>query len=696
MSDLTYSTGLNTWSKTLLNDLRKQPKTSRGRKKALHATATEEAIRTAAKFVESTQIATHTEEWIREDREREAAQRAASGEAPRHPGGRPASYSPHTFWVATMACTFSNLPVSYTQIHHVLTATLSTESRKLLGLKTHTAKQEDTRLDEERQRIHYTSFTRLADRVTDTFNPRPFPVRTAPTAQEAATIDAQRNPQEVALKQRRADSLASHLLLATFYLLPEEVQAQFNGDITLDATVLPVWGKFGHTSRKRKNSLVRDADGDLARDKSGNLIPQTTRSPEGNAGWHAKDPDSRDMANSPFFNPSARKDKATGTRIKKTKYTFGFDGHLALLDMSDMPQLILGVSLDTPGKIPGLNAAEAVRGISEAGLPTGILTVDNGYSQLASENFAYPVTALGYNMLRDFKKDELGKVLESYEGVQCIEGVLYGPCLPKDLQMASLDFHDGRIDNDTYRKRLEARRAYEVRVKKNVDGSATVTYRCPGTGPSATVRCPIKDQQRAVKDGRKSTAALDKGKTTPLPETIRRHLPIIVNTPKKPPKICTNTESITIPRERFVRFLSVYGFQTPEYKSKYGSGRNRMEGKNRVLKDALAAAIADPDQRRFRGWAKQLTALVTKLVAANIQAMLAFVDSEDCDPNRLQEDPDTSVMENRRARTGRPKSAGLEKYLPGPDEPFRQTGPHRIDIPKVEPPDPEHTKEPAA
>lgn len=692
MTDLSYGADFDRWAENFLDELRALPKTSRGRSKALHATASEEAIVKAAKFVETTQIAVHTEQWIAEDREREDERRVAAGESPRHPGGRTPSYSTYTYWVATMACTFSGLPVSYTQIHHILTGPLSKESRNLLGLETDSDPRKDADLDSKRKRIHYTSFTRLASRVTDTYDPRPFPGRTAPTVQQAAAIDASRDPAEVARKQRRADRLASHLMLATFFLLPSELQGQFDGDITLDATVLPAWGKFGHTSRKRRNSFLRDENGDVVRDQSGQRIPQATRSPEGNAGWHAKDPDSRDMANSPFFNPNARKDRSTGARIKKTKYTYGFDGHLALLDMADLPQLILGVSLDTPGKIPGLNAAEALRGISEAGLPTGVLTVDNGYSQLAADNFAYPVRALGYDILRDFKSDELGKVLESYEGVQCVEGVLYGPCLPADLLTASKDFFEGRIDDQTYRSRLEARRIYEVRVKKNVDGSATVTYRCPGTGSHATVHCPIKEQQRAEKHNRKSTAAWDDGQPMPKPETIRRSLPLIVTTPARPPKICTNAESLTIPRERFARFLSVHGFQTPEYLAKYGPGRNRMEGKNRVLKDALAAAIADPDQRRFRGWAKQFTALVTKLVGANIASILAFIDNEERDDHRAGKVAEAK----RRTRTGRPKREGLERYLPGPDQPIRQTGPHRIDLPKVDPPEPPHTEEPAA
>lgn len=121
-----------------------------------------------------------------------------------------------------------------------------------------------------------------------------------------------------------------------------------------------------------------------------------------------------------------------------------------------------------------------------------------------------------------------------------------------------------------------------------------------------------------------------------------------------------------------------------------------MEGKNRVLKDALAAAIADPDQRRFRGWAKQVTALVTKLVAANVEAMLAFIDRREDDQRRQPKADQAALLEKRRARSGRPKREGLEKYLPAPDVPFRQTGPKRIDSPKVEPPDPEHTEEPAA
>ncbi|WP_062135521.1 hypothetical protein [Demequina aestuarii] len=104
-----------------------------------------------------------------------------------------------------------------------------------------------------------------------------------------------------------------------------------------------------------------------------------------------------------------------------------------------------------------------------------------------------------------------------------------------------------------------------------------------------------------------------------------------------------------------------------------------MEGYNRVLKDATAAAISAPDHRRYRGLGKQNLALVFKALGANIQAVLAilreFAEREAPAPNP----------------GGRPATTTLANYRREPyDLPIRIAGRPAKDKPgkpkKPEPP----------
>lgn len=587
----------------LFESLRDLPRTDRGRKHAMRAICPPSAIEQAARFVDAVGLDLLIEEWLCADnpnRERRV--------------GRPELVPPRAYLVAAMACSLAALPVSLTQVHHVLTADLTPRSRALFGLTVDPDPGTDARLDAARRQIGYTSVTRTCEKVTATFDPRPYPKNRGLTEAETDAIDAARDPAVVALRQRRADRLQAALLVATFKMLPAKVRKRWKGDITLDGTVIAVAGKFGHHSTRRR---VRDA-----------------RSPEAVAGWHAKTQDRRDLVEGPPQGPE---------RV----WTFGYDAHLAMMftegAAQEVPPLIVGLSLDTPGHRPGLNAATALGALRDQGLPAGIVTVDLGYSHLAPENYALPVRARGYALMHMFKKDQLGEIQATWQGLIAVEGTVYGPCLPDHLRLATRDFKEGRIDEATFEKRIEARRAYQARTKTGKNGKDVYVFRCPGCGPGRTVRCdlkPVGSQQEA-----KEAAG-------------HKMLPLIVTAPADPPPCCTNAESVTVGVEKFARYVTALPYETPEWRAYYRSARNQMEGKNGFIKNPLGARIAVPGERRFRGWAKQMFVLLTKMIAANIETMLAWIDA----------DEDGRFLPPGKRR-GRPPSPGMSKYAPGPNEP---------------------------
>ena len=294
----------------------------------------------------------------------------------------------------------------------MLISELGRASRRSIGFAVSSDDEVDARIDAKRRRVSYHSVTRTAHKVAATIDPRPYPTHRGLMDEEIRDIDLARDPERVKALQQRADDLQAHLLTGLWNLLPEDTRSRWNGDITLDGTVIPVFGRFHSYSRAQ----------------------QGARSPEVNANLHAKKKDNREAYDIP--NPAAVAGQTT------TKWTHGYEAHLAVMTATPggraFPRLVLGLSLDRPGLQPGLNAATAVRGIVRAGLPTGTVTTDLGYSNQKVENYALPVRRLGYSLMHMFNANNRTKTGERYElgvkgsknGVMLVEGALYGPCLP--------------------------------------------------------------------------------------------------------------------------------------------------------------------------------------------------------------------------------------------------------------------------
>jgi hypothetical protein len=469
--------------------------------------------------------------------------------------------------------------------------------------------------------LSYWSVVRTATKVARTFDPKPYPARRGLTPAEIAGIDAARDPEGVALRQQRADRLQSMMLVGCFAALPRKIRKAWRGDITLDGTVVPIYGKFGHNSKRRVN--------------------EDSRSPEVLSGWHAKDRDQRDVANLPGQKPA--KD-----------WTHGYDAHIALMttraDDAPMPPLILALSLDTPGSKPGLNAAAALAGIVDAGLPAGWVTTDLGYSQLLPENFALPVRALGFELMHMFKQDELGVIQASWKGLICVEGTVYGPCLPDVLRNASVDHAAKRIDDQTHLTRIDARRAYQARVKAGRDGARVVRLPLPRRRPSPD--SPLRPQEGAyLAGGDRSRQAQDPaagGERTIGPSTVLREQRLCIRAGQRVRAVRHRTAvQDTRVEEALPRHPQPDGRQEPVHQEP-ARRRHRLVGGAPVPR--LRQAAVRPAHQ---------------LVSANIQTLVGWLDAQDSGEN-----------EQPTKRRGRRPEPGLDQYRPRPTgPPIRIVGP---------------------
>lgn len=540
------------FAEDLFISLRDLPRRPGRRGRSFRALPMADAIFWAARYHDAIGTTGLIETWLDEDF---PTRKAANGKKV----GRPEKCGVRAYLVAMTALTLSEQKISLTRVHEVLTGDLSERDRELLQLPPRRPGVPE---------MDYTVVTRIAAKVAATFDPRPFPARCGLTEEERDRLNAARDPEVMATKQRRADELTSLLLLGGWKMLPRDVRRRWKGDLTLDGTVHPTWGQ-----RRKRYTSNRTAE---------------TVSPEANAGWHIKERDG------------------------KKQIDFGYEAHLVLATSQrrlddDFPRLVLGLSLDTPSVARGANAVAAVSAIRAAGLPAGLLVSDMGYTRLKPENYHLPLRRLGYGLLMEYDKDSTG-LQGTHKGIQLVDGSLYGPCLPAEFKTLHKDLAEGRIDEDIHRRRLEQRAAYAVRPKRRGDGSISVAHRCPAAGPNATATCPLKQPSPGVQRGN------------------RKALTLIHTPPSDPPPICANVESVSVPVEFGARYRQEIPYRTDEWFDVYRRTRNEMEGRNQYLKDREHQSLADPGQRRFRGWAKQLLALVLKIVAANVQVVLSFID----------------------------------------------------------------------
>lgn len=190
------------------------------------------------------------------------------------------------------------------------------------------------------------------------------------------------------------------------------------------------------------------------------------------AGWHSRD--KRDA-----------KDGITDPKV----IMWAHEATLVMIGTDDptnpaaLPTLVLGMApLHKPGTNPGQNNVVALTDIILRGHPAYLLAGDRAYSQCKSEDFQLPARALGYQLVLDYKIDQLG-LQGTHQGMIQVGGAYYCPAMPEPLINATKDFREGKIDEDKHRARIEERRHFAIRVKGQPDADVHVRVMCRPPAP---------------------------------------------------------------------------------------------------------------------------------------------------------------------------------------------------------------------
>lgn len=289
-SDPTYSDGY-VWSKRGVYDS--------------SAKATRAEVENARKIVRAAGVERMATEWERLDREAEN----------KGPGGRKPFIGYEE--IVTIMLLLATLQASQTirAATALILHGLDETSRQDLGIKIG---------NRDRESIYYAT-RRSYHRLLNLMDPHPGPRR---KRLDIATFDALEkrvDPELRRIRHERLNTLNNGLLIGTWTALPRNVRRRYKGNIAVDGTFIPAFGRFG-TSRKR--------------DKHMGIEPH--------AGWWGRD-------GNHFVHEDKTAHLSKAERAERGKYRYGWEATLAVACSNDpkrqstFPQLVLGIALDTPG-----------------------------------------------------------------------------------------------------------------------------------------------------------------------------------------------------------------------------------------------------------------------------------------------------------------------------------------------------------
>jgi hypothetical protein len=402
----------------------------------------ESPLRRAARIVDRSGVVDLLERWRREDRAR-----AGAGL-----GGRPKHVSDRAVLVAWVALAIDLRPMIVIDMADLI-ATADTDTLNELGVVPGAIRPD-----------WYSRVWRSLHSVLDLIDSHPIRPelggdrRTKMTKAEFDALLARRDPEETTRKAERLHEFTNALIEASVQECPEDLLGRWKGNVVVDGTLVRAWGKHG--TSKKSDWVASEPDG----------------------GWYCREGDHSDK-------------RSNGDRV-----AWGWDATVVSMspntgpDGPEYPLLGLAVGVDRPGHRPGQIAAEAYASIAGRGHPTGLANGDGIYlGGSTPANYHHPARAAGYGLIGEYRTGTPAVTIAEQGAIQ-VDGSWYCPSMPIDLTNASVDKRSGKIDEETWRARIDRRTLYMIRPNGRIEPDGYQRFRCPASGRSATVACPLKGE----------------------------------------------------------------------------------------------------------------------------------------------------------------------------------------------------------
>jgi hypothetical protein len=475
------------------------------------------------------------------------------------PGGRRETFPVRALLVAMLLCAMINQPMLATRFTDILFAQISPTMRHALGVPK-PPKRSDRKGWDALYRNVRARFHGLIALVNPSLTPKN---RRLDDLHFTLLMEMRRQELSAEEQTERMDRLTwfiNQVLEMSLRTMPRELRRRWKGSAAVDATLIPA---FARPDRREK------------RTKKGVTPSVITHSADPDADWYHR-----------------------GERIGRdgeTEASFSVWGYEATLVVSAaddpnepraVPSLVIGMApLHKPGTRVGQNATIALSSVHDRDHPAHFLAGDRAYSNAKPEDFQLPARALGYQLVLDYKVDQLG-IQDTFQGMMQVDGAWYCPGMSESLINATKDLRTGLIDQVTHRARLAERWKHAILSKEGADDQGHIRLRCPASNPNPVVRCELKSKSEGS-----STRGRPRIRVT---DVLRIHTP----------KICAQ-QSVTLPPDAGAKFSQTLLHESEEWRVVYATLRNSVEGMNGFIKDGAREAVDDPERRRIRGWQRR-------------------------------------------------------------------------------------------
>jgi hypothetical protein len=501
--------------------------------------------------------------------------------------GRPRALSVSALLCALLLLAIDDRPLHLSAATDVLFCRFSERAKATLGIRAKAADHRSFLARYRQVRYLFSAISRVMDPSGLLKNRR---IKEDEFAERCTTMSTE----DVELARARLEKFMGELLSASIEEHSGGVQPHALA-YGLDATPVPL---FSRGPSRRSGLCASDPDG----------------------GWYVRDGDHRereDQAGRPRSRVAWALEATVATTASREPGTVG-----------SFPNLVVGLALGRPGTDPGGTAVRVLAGVLSRGFSPGLLGVDRAYSTAFSTRFHLPVRAMGFDLVVDYRIDQLGRQANSH-GAVMVEGTWYCPSMPEVLVNATIDLRAGSIDAATYAARIGARADYALRRKSGPDADGYERFMCPAGGDRPKVRCALR--------------------TPSLKELGRR---TVLTPPLEPPALCRQS-AITIAPDVGARFAQSLSFGSEQWARHYATLRNTIEGWNAFAKDSAHEALSEPARRRVRGIAAQGILVTFLYVAANLRKIDTY------EKHAADRDAIEARKRARRRRTS------LTDYLPG-------------------------------
>lgn len=520
------------------------------------------------------------------------------------------------------------------EVNRIILYRLTPAARELLGLEAHAIYNHTRDVQQQGYERTYAAFKRLV-KPLDLFPDTQYRVRLS--LFEHRKNVAKRIPSFVKLRRQRSQQFYSALIMASARLIGDDFD-QWRGDVALDGTpfIAAKVGTPSPTTDPKKNPQEHEAE-----------LRRIRTSSEEDAGWYTRDGGHRGDG-----------------KTSSGKFFWAYEATIAAMTggafgTGELPGLIIGLSLDRPGVQPAQRALDALTHIMEdPDQPKGNFIGDLLYAPGQDpKKFQEIIRKNGYRIISDIKNETVtvkgkdgdgreisvtasskGEISGHHKGAVFVDGSWYCPAITDRLVAFTKDKNNKELQEPELQKLIKKREQYQLKIKETTkEGHIKVT--CPARRPNPTIVCPYVQDRSAgsgvsssnakamastlgIKFQRKPRRPSVKPKTHVKTRTsAKKNLPSIIShqLPDEPEEICTNKSSLTIRiTVQSKRFQQGPAWATQKWFDEYHRGRNIIESRNSLIKNASGIGLGDRTTRMARGFANHWLFIAIGCVATNV------------------------------------------------------------------------------